>query len=64
MIDYADKSFLRGVSSERIRLGFMDLKRRQARKLLKDVILLDFVYTRSECTDVRKTFARNMGLPS
>lgn len=63
MIDYADKSFIRGVSDERIRLGFMDLKRRKARELLAVILTDDWRYTKPECTDVAKTFARNMVLP-
>lgn len=64
MIDYASKEHIKGVSSERIRPGFMDLKRKKARELLAVILTDDWRYVRSECTDIRKTFARNTGLPS
>lgn len=49
---------------EIIRLGALKLKRRKARELLAVILTDDWRYVRSECTDIRKTFARNVGLPS
>lgn len=61
MIDYASKDFIRGVSSERIRLGCMDMKRRKARELLAIILTDNWRYSRR--TDVARTFQRNTELP-
>ena len=58
--DYADKSYLK---NDRIKIGYMDMSRIKARELLKIIQIPDWQYVRPEDTDIRKTFARNVGLP-
>lgn len=61
MLDVADKSYLIGINAERIRLGWLEMKRQRARELLTVILVGDWKYVPAGKTDIRDTLQRAMG---